>query len=120
MLHKKCLYSATLLLLATTSCQTGNNTSDQQATLNKPDCACTTADAERLAFRITSEFRKTQDQLESGMARIMNVDNVEKRDNCTWVATFKISWPFGNTDGAHPDELITRRIGCDGREVYVQ
>jgi len=27
-------------------------------------------------------------------------------------------WPFGNTDGAHPDEYLKKRYACDGKEVY--
>jgi hypothetical protein len=93
---------------------------NQNTEVAKNNCNCTDIDARILATQIESDFRQKQNQLESQYARVMSSESIEKRDNCTWVATFKISWPFGNTDGAHPDEFITKRFACDGKEMYIQ
>ena len=69
---------------------------------------------------MVDNFTKIQNELASDVARVMTIDDIEKRDNCTWVATFKVSWPFGNTDGAHPDEYLKKRFACDGKEIYEQ
>lgn len=83
-------------------------------------CKCSDVDANALASKIVSNFTQSQNQLESQNARVMRIELIEKRDNCTWVATFKISWPFGNTDGAHPDSFLKKRFICDGKEIYTQ
>jgi hypothetical protein len=93
---------------------------NQNTEVEKNNCNCTDSDASILATQIESDFRQKQNQLESQYARVMSTESIEMRDNCTWVATFKISWPFGNTDGAHPDEFITKRFACDGKEMYIQ
>jgi hypothetical protein len=99
---------------------TKNNGAQDQNTSDKDNCKCSDSDAKSLAYKIESDFTQTQNQLESQYAKVISTESIEKRDNCTWVATFKISWPFGNTDGAHPDEFITKRFACDGKEIYVQ
>ncbi len=93
---------------------------DQSSNEKKDNCKCSDSDASSLASKIESDYTQTQNQLESQYARVIRTESIDKRDNCTWVATFKISWPFGNTDGAHPDEFIKKRFACDGKEIYVQ
>jgi hypothetical protein len=93
---------------------------NQNTTEKKDDCNCSDSDARSLASKIEREFTQTQNQLESQYARVMSIESIDKRDNCTWVVNFKISWPFGNTDGAHPDEYVTQRFACDGKSIYVQ
>jgi len=95
-------------------------TQEQKADEKKDNCKCSDVDVNRLASKIEDDFTQTQNQLESQYARVIRKESVDKRDNCTWVVTFKISWPFGNTDGAHPDEFIKKRFACDGKEIYVQ
>lgn len=95
-----------------------NNSQNTESTSNS--CACSTSDANRLAYQIVDNFTKVQNELPSDVARVISVESIEARDNCTWVATFKISWPFGNTDGAHPDEYLKKRFACDGKEIYEQ
>jgi hypothetical protein len=97
-----------------------NGAQEQNTTVKKDDCKCSDSDARSLAYKIESDYTQTQNQLESQYARVIRTESIDKRENCTWVATFKISWPFGNTDGAHPDEFITKRFACDGKEIYVQ
>jgi hypothetical protein len=93
---------------------------NQEEDEKKDNCKCTNEDVERLASKIEFDFTQKQNQLESQYARVISKESVDKRDNCTWVVTFKISWPFGNTDGMHPDEYIKKRFACDGKEIYVQ
>ena len=81
-------------------------------------CACSTTEARSLAYKYTAAFDKIQNELPSDVARVIRVESVEERNNCAWVVTFKVSWPFGNTDGAHPDEYLKKRYACDGKEVY--
>jgi hypothetical protein len=112
------------------SCQTQTSSTDrggspggeqiQSGNSSKPPCACTSSDVRSLANQVVSNFTQIQNDLPSDIARIMRIEEVESRDNCTWVVTFKISWPFGNTDGAHPDEFVKKRYACDGKEVYEQ
>lgn len=97
-----------------------NGAQNQNTNEQKNDCNCSDSDASSLASKIESEFTQTQNQLESQYARVISRESIDKKDNCTWVVTFKISWPFGNTDGAHPDEFITKRFACDGKSIYVQ
>jgi hypothetical protein len=93
----------------------------EPAPINEITCNCTTQDVGRLASKIESDYNHIQDELPSGMAKVMSrFGDPEKRDNCTWIIIFKISWPFGDTDGQHPDEFIKKRVACDGKEVYVQ
>lgn len=90
---------------------------------SKPEgasCACSSSDVQRVANQVVSNFTMLQNELPSDMARVMRIDEVDSRDNCTWVVTYKISWPFGNTDGAHPDEYMKKRYACDGKEIYEQ
>jgi hypothetical protein len=90
---------------------------------NKPNgesCACTTSDVRRVANQVVNNFTMLQNELPSDMARVIRIDEVDSRDNCMWVVTYKISWPFGNTDGAHPDEYMKKRYACDGKEIYEQ
>lgn len=82
------------------------------------DCNCSDLDANALAIQIVNTYTQSQNQLESQYAKVMKIESIEKRDNGTWVATFKISWPFGNTDGVHPDTYINKRFACDGKEIY--
>ena len=84
------------------------------------DCNCSDRDAKNLANQVVNDFTRSQNDLPSEYARIMNIESVEKRGNCTWLASFRISWPFGNTDGAHPDEFMRKRFACDGKEIYEQ
>lgn len=98
--------------------QSDNSSSTVSAPANS--CACSNADATRLANTFVRNFDQIQNELPSDVARVIRIDGVDARDNCTWVVTFKISWPFGNTDGAHPDEYIKKRYACDGKEVYEQ
>jgi len=84
------------------------------------DCNCSDRDAKDLANQVVNDFTRSQNDLPSEYARIMNIESVEKRGNCTWLASFRISWPFGNTDGAHPDEFMRKRFACDGKEIYEQ
>jgi hypothetical protein len=81
-------------------------------------CACRSTDARSLAYKYKAAFDKIQNELPSNAARVIRIKSVEERDNCTWVVTFKVSWPFGNTDGAHPDEYFKKRYACDGKRVY--
>jgi hypothetical protein len=97
------------------------NSNGKYETQKTDKCKCSDSDAERLAYKIVEDFTTTQNELPSDIARVMSkYGQAEKRDNCTWLVTFKISWPFGNTDGAHPDEFVKKRLACDGKEVYVQ
>lgn len=86
----------------------------------KDDCNCSRNDANGLASKIVREFEQSQNELESQYARVMRLDRLEQRPDCSWVATFEISWPFGNTDGMHPSEFIKKRFLCDGVEIYSQ
>ena len=125
---KNTLKSLSLILLLFSSCTniSSNSNSSQNPDINsksdaiaESDCKCTTADANKLAYSIMNEFTQTQNRLPSDMARVINKSSLEKNDDCTWTATFKISWPFGNTDGAHPDEYISKKFMCNGSEIYV-
>lgn len=125
----KFIGSALTLIIIFASCtnQTSNSESvkepsvqEQKTDEKKDDCKCSDVDVNRLASKIEDDFTQTQNQLESQYARVISRISVDKRDNCTWVVTFKISWPFGNTDGAHPDEFVKKRFACDGKEIYVQ
>lgn len=98
-----------------------NSAPSTSSTSTSNSCNCPEEDVLRLVRKIESDFTQTQNQLSSEYARtIRQYNRPEKRDNCTWVVTFKVSYPYGNTDGAHPDQLIQKRIACDGKEVYVQ
>jgi len=111
-----------------TSCQNTPQTDNQQkpSTVNVEkvnSCACSDADASRLAYKIQSDFERSQIQVDSDKAKSISIYGpIEKRDNCTWVATFKISDPLGtfvNPDGTTTDQFIKKRFSCDGKEVYV-
>jgi hypothetical protein len=112
------------------SCQTQTSSTEgggssggeqiQSGNSSEPACVCTSSNVRSLANQVVSNFTQIQNDFPSDIARIMRIEEVEPRDNCTWVVTFKISWPFGNTDGAHPDEFIKKRYACDGKEVYEQ
>lgn len=95
-------------------------TQEQEAGEKKEDCKCSDADVNRLVYKIEQEFTQSQNELESQYARVIRKYSVEKRENCSWVVIFKISWPYGNTDGAHPDEFVKKRFLCDGKEIYTQ
>ena len=86
----------------------------------KEDCNCSDRDADNLAFKITMDFERSQNELESQDTRKISLYRMEIRPNCSWVATFEISYPFGNTDGWHEPEYIKKRIMCDGVEVYTE
>jgi hypothetical protein len=121
----KSLLLFSILFTSCTSISTNSNSTQNSVGASKSntsgdsDCKCTTADANRLANNIMNAFTQTQNQLPSDMARVINKESINKNDDCTWVASFKISWPFGNTDGAHPDEYITKKFVCNGTEIYV-
>ncbi len=107
------------------SCSENSSNSNQNSDLTSSpssaesdNCNCSTSDADRLAYKIVNEYTQTQNQLPSDMARVMSKQSVEKQDGCSWKVTFKIAWPFGNTDGAHPDEYMTRTFMCNGNEIY--
>jgi hypothetical protein len=98
-----------------------NQNSDPSSTPSSAvsdNCNCSTSDANRLAYKMIKEYTQIQNQLPSEMARVMSQQSVEKQDGCSWKVTFKIAWPFGNTDGAHPDEYVTRTFMCNGSEIY--
>lgn len=120
-----CLLNVFLIFLFSSCGERSSNTPvDGQSTITNTStstgstCACSSTDARSLAYKYTAAFDKIQNELPSDVARVIRVESVEERDNCTWVVTFKISWPFGNTDGAHPDEYLKKRYACDGKEVY--
>jgi len=120
-----CLLNAILIfLLPACNEQLKSTPAEEQSTITNSSnsagttCACSSSDARSLAYKYTAAFDKIQNELPSDMAKVISVESVEERDNCTWVITFKVSWPFGNTDGAHPDEYLKKSYACDGKEVY--
>ena len=119
MKNKLIIISLLLLGCSNPSTNNGDNLKNEPSKSN--DCACSDFDVQSLANKIVNDFTTTQNELPSELARVMEINGpVDKRDNCTWVVRFKISYPFGNTDGAHPDQYITKRFGCDGKQVYAQ
>jgi biopolymer transport protein ExbD len=94
---------------------------NSQVVQSDNNCKCSMEDVQRLSFKIISKFTDAENELPSDQAKVIGqFGPIETRDNCTWVITFKISSPWGNSDGLHPDEFIKKRIACDGKEVYVQ
>ena len=118
---KNKLYVFFFLLLGCVNPATNNGNDVKNEPSKKHDCACNDSDAQRLADKIVNDYTKSQNELSSDLARVIEINGpIDKRDNCTWVVQFKISYPFGNTDGAHPDQFLTQRFGCDGKQVYTQ
>ena len=121
------IYPILIFALFISSCvnqvdQTRNteSTKEQESTQgSKDDCQCSSNDVNRLANQVIQEFTQTQNELPSEMAKVIRKESVDKGDDCSWVVTFKISWPFGNTDGAHPDEFLRKSVSCNGTEAYM-
>ena len=127
--RRKWLSCLLALSISIISCQNQTNSEDATESSNstqievqqKDDCNCSNGDADAFAMKIVDDFTRTQDELPSEEARVISIYKpVEKRNNCTWGVTFKISYPFGNTDGLHPDEFIEKHLVCDGKEIYAQ
>ncbi|MEO5947090.1 MAG: hypothetical protein ABIP79_09755 [Chitinophagaceae bacterium] len=107
------------------SCKNSSNRKDSKdESETKPaetnNCKCSQKDAEWLVSKIEIDFAKSQFDVDSQDARVLREIKLEKRPNCTWVATFELSYPFGNTDGMHPSETIKKRFICDGIELYTE
>lgn len=115
----------TLIGLVFVSCVNTNSskTTDTSAAKESPKesgCNCKKADIESLAYKFIREFDKTQNNLDSDLARTISLQGIRDNGNCTWQVEFRVSWPFGNTDGAHPDEFITKTGYCNSNQVYLQ
>ena len=116
----KLLSSISTVIIILTSCSNPTSNSEKPKEPNVQEqiveCKCSDMDVQRLVNTIERDFRQSQNALESEYARLISTESIDKRDNCTWVVTFKIYWPFG----AHPDEYVKKRVACDGKEVYTQ
>ena len=124
----KYLFPFLMIFFLITSCSNSGD-SPQSSEKNKnqeaepqeqqnESCNCNYADADGVASKIIREFTRRQNELESQDAKIIKLDRLEKRPDCSWTATFEISYPFGNTDGWHPSEFLRKRFKCDGKEIY--
>ncbi len=100
--------------------QNNASSSNSNNTSNEPKCNCKKSDIESLANKFMSNFDQVQNNLSSDIARTISLESISDNGNCTWHVKFRISWPFGNTDGAHPDEYISKTGTCDANEVYLQ
>ena len=83
-------------------------------------CNCEKSNIESVAYKFMREFNETQNNVDSDVARTISLDEIRDNGNCTWQVQFKVSWPFGNTDGAHPDEFITKIGFCNSNQVFIQ
>lgn len=120
-----CLLSL-LTCLGLVSCVNSNSANSiDTVVVNKPEikesgCKCKQSDIETLAYKYINEFDNVQNNLDSDVARTISLQGIQDNGNCTWQVEFRISWPFGNTDGAHPDEYITKTGFCNFNQVYLQ
>jgi hypothetical protein len=118
---KKILFTLTVAAILC-SCNVSESKEQKPAEQTKVEsqCNCSDRDAGKLAFKMIDDFNQTQNAVSSQYARVMNIAQMPSKTNdCTWYVKFKISYPFGNTDGMHPDQFIEKRILCDGQKVYV-
>ncbi len=97
-----------------------NSKSNTPPETPKNKCYCNRPDMESLANKFMSNFTEIQNTLDSDQARIISLESITDNGNCTWQVIFKISWPFGNTDGAHPDEYISKTGFCNSQQIYLQ
>jgi hypothetical protein len=77
------------------------------------ECDCTEQDARKIANKIRNEFTRIQNNRNSEDAKVMSIKSIEKSSDCDWIINIKVSWPFGNTDGLHPDEYYQKLLKCN-------
>jgi len=114
-----------LICFGHVSCVNTNSTKTLDTLVTNPQpresgCNCKQSDIESLAYKFIKEFDNVQNNLDSDVARTISLQGIHDNGNCTWQVEFRISWPFGNTDGAHPDEYITKTGFCNSHQVYLQ
>ncbi len=82
------------------------------------DCeSCSMDIAQKLANSIIQEFKNSQNEIDAQYASDIQLENIEQRPNCSYVATFKI---FTLDELLLKDEkYFTKRFQCDGKEMYI-
>lgn len=103
-----------------TNASKSSDTNDIKEKTSESGCSCKRSDIESVAYKFIHEFDRIQYNLDSDKARTISLQGIHDNGNCTWQVEFRVSWPFGNTDGAHPDEYITKTGFCNSNQVYLQ
>ncbi len=105
-----------IFLMIVIGCSTKKDKTEKQEPKDPiVTCKCSDNDAKSLAYQIIRDFRISQNNVESDLAKELKLDNIDKRENCTWVVTFKMLEGYAGDYG-----LIKKRFACDSKEIYVQ